>query len=246
MSRVAGILMPITSLPSPYGIGTIGKEAREFADFLSQAGQSIWQILPAGPTSYGDSPYQSFSTYAGNPYLIDLDTLVEEELISKEQLDAIDWGESPEEVDYEKIYNNRFVVLRKAYETYIEDYELDVFEEFKKDNKHWLDDYALYMAVKKFFDMKSWTEWPDEAIKMRKPAAIRKYKRKLSDDIDFWKWIQFKFYEQWYEFREYVNDLGIEILGDMPIYVAMDSADTWANPDVFWLDEENEPVCVAG
>ena len=135
MARVAGILMPITSLPTPYGIGTIGKEAREFADFLSEAGQKIWQILPAGPTSYGDSPYQSFSTYAGNPYLIDLDTLVEEELISKEQLDAIDWGESPNEVDYEKIYNNRFMVLRKAYGVYIEDYELDVFDEFKKDNK---------------------------------------------------------------------------------------------------------------
>lgn len=178
MARVAGILMPITSLPSPYGIGTIGKEAREFADFLAKAGQSIWQILPAGPTSYGDSPYQSFSTYAGNPYLIDLDTLVEEELISKEQLDAIDWGESPYEVDYEKIYNNRFMVLRKAYGVYIEDYELDVFDEFKKDNKHWLDDYALYMAVKRSFDMKAWTEWPDEAIKMRKPAALRKYKKK--------------------------------------------------------------------
>ncbi len=246
MARVAGILMPITSLPSPYGIGTIGKEAREFADFLSEAGQKIWQILPAGPTSYGDSPYQSFSTYAGNPYLIDLDTLVEEELISKEQLDAIDWGDNPNEVDYEKIYNNRFVVLKKAYDTYIEDYELDVFEEFKKDNAHWLDDYALYMAVKKSFDMVAWPEWPDEAIKMRRPAAIRKYKKKLEDDIDFWKWIQFKFYEQWYEFREYVNDLGIKILGDMPIYVAMDSADTWANPDVFWLDEDNMPVCVAG
>ena len=246
MARVAGILMPITSLPSPYGIGTIGKEARAFADFLSEAGQKIWQILPAGPTSYGDSPYQSFSTYAGNPYMIDLDTLVEEELISKEQLDAIDWGDNPNEVDYEKIYNNRFVVLKKAYDAYIEDYELDVFEEFKKDNAHWLDDYALYMAVKKSFDMSAWPEWPDEAIKMRRPAAIRKYKKNLAEDIDFWKWIQFKFYEQWYEFREYVNDLGIQILGDMPIYVAMDSADTWANPDVFWLDKDNMPVCVAG
>ncbi|MCR5652860.1 MAG: 4-alpha-glucanotransferase [Ruminococcus sp.] len=246
MARVAGILMPITSLPSPYGIGTIGKQAREFADFLSEAGQKIWQILPAGPTSYGDSPYQSFSTYAGNPYMIDLDMLVEEELISQEQLDVIDWGDNPNEVDYEKIYNNRFVVLKKAYDTYVEEYELDVFEEFKEDNAHWLDDYALYMAVKKSFDMKAWTEWPDEAIKMRKPAAIRRYKKKLADDIDFWKWIQFKFYEQWYDFREYVNDLGIRILGDMPIYVAMDSADTWANPDVFWLDETNTPVCVAG
>ena len=246
MPRVAGVLMPITSLPSPYGIGTIGKEAREFAEFLANAGQSIWQILPAGPTSYGDSPYQSFSTYAGNPYLIDLDTLVEEEIISQEQLDAIDWGYSPKEIDYEKIYNNRFVVLQKAYENYINDYELDVFEEFKEENAHWLDDYALYMAVKKSFDMKAWTQWDDEDIKLRKPAAIKKYTKKFAKDIDFWKWVQFKFYEQWYDFREYVNGLGIQILGDMPIYVAMDSADTWANPEVFWLDENNEPVCVAG
>lgn len=246
MARVAGILMPITSLPSPYGIGTIGKEARKFADFLAQAGQKIWQILPAGPTSYGDSPYQSFSTYAGNPYMIDLDTLVEEELITKEQLDAIDWGCCATEIDYEKIYNNRFMVLEKAYKAYVQDYELDVFEEFKEENAHWLDDYALYMAVKKSFDMRAWTEWDDEDIKLRKPAAIKKYTKKFADDIDFWKWVQFKFYEQWYDFREYVNELGIQILGDMPIYVAMDSADTWANPEVFWLDKENAPVCVAG
>lgn len=246
MARVAGILMPITSLPSPYGIGTIGKEAREFADFLAKAGQTVWQILPAGPTSYGDSPYQSFSTYAGNPYMIDLDTLVEEELLTKEQLDAIDWGYSNTEIDYEKIYNNRFVVLEKAYKVYVQDYELDVFEEFKEENAHWLDDYALYMAVKKSFGMRAWTEWDDEDIKLRKAAAIKKYTKKYAEDIDFWKWVQFKFYEQWYDFREYVNELGIQILGDMPIYVAMDSADTWANPEVFWLDKENAPVCVAG
>lgn len=246
MARVAGILMPITSLPSPYGIGTIGKEAREFADFLAEAGQKIWQILPAGPTSYGDSPYQSFSTYAGNPYMIDLDTLVEEELLDKAQLDAIDWGYSNTEIDYEKIYNNRFTVLRKAYEVYVQDYELDVFEEFKNENAYWLDDYALYMAVKKGFDMTAWNQWPDEDIKMRKATAIKKYTKKYAEDIDFWKWVQFKFYEQWFDFREYVNNLGIQILGDMPIYVAMDSADTWANPEVFWLDKENAPVCVAG
>lgn len=246
MARAAGILMPITSLPSPYGIGTIGKEAREFADFLSAAGQKIWQILPVGPTSYGDSPYQSFSTYAGNPYMIDLDTLVEEELLDKEQLEIIDWGDDESEVDYEKIYNNRFAVLKRAYKAYIRDYDLSVFEEFKEDNAYWLDDYALYMAVKKSFDMCSWTQWPDEDIKMRKPSAIKKYTKKYAGEIDFWKWVQFKFYEQWYDFRDYVNSLGIQILGDMPIYVAMDSADTWANPEVFWLDEDNEPVCVAG
>ena len=181
MARVAGILMPITSLPSPYGIGTIGKEAREFADFLAEAGQKIWQILPAGPTSYGDSPYQSFSTYAGNPYMIDLDTLVEEELLDKAQLDAIDWGYSNTEIDYEKIYNNRFTVLRKAYEVYVQDYELDVFEEFKNENAYWLDDYALYMAVKKGFDMTAWNQWPDEDIKMRKATAIKKYTKKIAE-----------------------------------------------------------------
>lgn len=244
MSRAAGILMPITSLPSPYGIGTIGKEAREFADFLKASGQKIWQILPVGPTSYGDSPYQSFSTYAGNPYMIDLDTLCEEGLLSKSDLER-DWGADAGKVDYEKIYNNRFEVLRIAYNNFKEK-DQTAFRSFCRKNCTWLKNYALYMAVKSSFNMVAWTQWPDEEIRKRDEKAVAKYERKYRDDVNFWKFLQFKFYEQWEAFRAYVNSLGIKIMGDMPIYVAMDSADTWANPDVFWLTEDREPVCVAG
>lgn len=244
MSRAAGILMPITSLPSPYGIGTIGKEAREFADFLKASGQKIWQILPVGPTSYGDSPYQSFSTYAGNPYMIDLDTLCDEGLLTKSDLER-DWGADSEKVDYEKIYNNRFEVLRIAYNNFKEK-DQTAFRSFCRKNCTWLKNYALYMAVKSSFNMTAWTQWPDEEIRKRDEKAVAKYERKYRDDVNFWKFLQFKFYEQWEAFRAYVNSLGIKIMGDMPIYVAMDSADTWANPDVFWLTEEREPVCVAG
>ncbi len=245
MARVSGVLMPITSLPSPYGIGTIGKEARKFADFLKAAGQTIWQILPVGPTSYGDSPYQSFSTYAGNPYMIDLDTLVKEGLLTKAQIKKFFWGDNDEEIDYGAIYESRFKVLKIAYSKFKEG-DQKAFNSFKRKNAKWIKDYALYMAVKLHFGNKAWPEWEDESIRVREEKAIRRYTRKFKEEIDFWKWVQFKFYEQWEDFRAYVNGKGIKILGDMPIYVAMDSADTWANPDVFWLDEERKPVCVAG
>ncbi len=249
MARSAGVLLSITSLPSPYGIGTIGKEARKFADFLKKSGQTVWQILPVGPTSYGDSPYQSFSTYAGNPYLIDLDTLIEEGLITKELVDSCDWCWSEQVVDYERIYNSRFKVLRAAYETFkakdSKSREKRKYRSFVRKNSTWLKNYALYMAVKSSFDMVSWTEWPED-IKMREVAAVRRYERKLRDDVNFWKFLQFKFYEQWESFRAYVNGLGIKILGDMPIYVAMDSADTWANPELFQLYDDGDPIAVAG
>ena len=244
MARSAGVLLSITSLPSPYGIGTIGKEAREFADFLKKAGQSVWQILPVGPTSYGDSPYQSFSTYAGNPYLIDLDTLCEEGLVTKAQIEGFDWGSNDGEVDYEKIYNSRFKVLRIAFENF-KTRDQKKYRSFVRRNNKWLKNYALYMAVKSSFNMVSWTEWPDD-IKMREETAVRRYERKLRNDINFWKFVQFKFYEQWESFRAYVNGLGIKILGDMPIYVAMDSADTWANPELFQLYDDGDPIAVAG
>ncbi len=244
MARSAGVLLSITSLPSPYGIGTIGKEARKFADYLKESGQTIWQILPVGPTSYGDSPYQSFSTYAGNPYLIDLDTLVEEDLVTKEELDSRDWGDNPQQVDYEKIYNNRFAVLRIAHENFRKK-DQKKFRVFTRKNSKWLKNYALYMAVKNSFDMKSWTEWPED-IKMREPEALARYERRLRKEISFWKFVQFKFYEQWESFRAYVNGLGIKIMGDMPIYVAMDSADTWANPEIFQLYDDGDPIAVAG
>ena len=185
MARCAGILLPITSLPSPYGIGTLGKEAYKFADFLQTAGQKIWQLLPLGPTSYGDSPYQSFSIYAGNPYMIDLDKLIEDGLLSQDDVKDRDWGSNREEVDYEKIYNARFDVLYIAYENFCKQGDFEGLEQFIEENKAWIDDYALYMAVKKSFGMKSWTEWPDEDIKMRKSKAIAEYTKKFSDDIRY-------------------------------------------------------------
>ena len=245
MPRSAGILMPITSLPSPYGIGTMGKAAYEFIDFLKASGQTYWQLLPVGPTSYGDSPYQSFSTYAGNPYMIDLDLLCEDGLLTREELKKIDWGSNAQYIDYERIYNVRFDVLRQAYEAFKQKNQQE-FWDFMRDENSWLTDYALYMSVKKFFDDKAWTEWPDPLIKYRNPDTIDYYLRLLYEDVMFWKWTQFMFYKQWAELKEYANDNGIKLFGDMPIYVAMDSADTWANPDVFWLDDERRPVCVAG
>ncbi len=245
MARSSGILLSITSLPSPYGIGTLGKDAYEFVDFLKSAGQKYWQLLPVGPTSYGDSPYQSFSTYAGNPYMIDLDMLCEDNLLIKEELKDIDFGTNSQYVDYEKIYNERFKVLRTAYDRYKEGNQQE-FWDFCRDEDSWLTSYALYMAVKKYFDDKAWSEWPDPLIKYRNPDTIEYYHKLLYEDVMFWKFTQYLFYKQWNELKKYANDSGILLFGDMPIYVAMDSADTWANPDVFWLDDERKPVCVAG
>ena len=246
MQRFSGILMPISALPSPYGIGTIGEAARKFADFLKSAGQKYWQILPIGPTSYGDSPYQSFSSYAGNPYFIDLDILCAEKLLSKKDLRNIDFG-CDNKIDYEKLYNNRFKVLRIAYNNFLTKVKDKIpFEEFCSKNSKWLDNYSLYMSVKAYFGMKSWTEWEDDEIRLHKPQAIKKYLKLLSDEVNYWKFVQFKFYEQWQAFKEYVNNLGILIIGDMPIYVAMDSADTWASPEVFQLDKDGTPTAVAG
>ncbi len=244
MDRSSGILLHISSLPSPYGIGTLGKAAYEFADFLHAAGQKYWQLLPLGPTSYGDSPYQSFSTFAGNPYFIDLDLLAEDGLLDREELAAINWGTEPRYVDYGKIYESRFAVLRKAFEKgYPRDRE--AVDTFRKENR-WLPNYALYMAVKRRFDMKCWLDWPDEAIRLRKPEAVARYARELQEDVDFFSYLQFLFYKQWIALREYIHSLGIRIIGDLPIYVAMDSADLWAEPEFFQLGEDHVPTEVSG
>lgn len=245
MARSAGILMPITALPSPYGIGTLGKAAYDFVDFLKASGQKYWQLLPVGPTSYGDSPYQSFSTYAGNPYMIDLDMLCDEGLLVRDDLKKIDWGNNSQYIDYEKVYNERFKVLRQAYENF-KSHDQQEYWNFMRDEDSWLTNYALYMSVKKLFDDKAWTEWPDAWIKFRNPDTINHYLNYLNEDVMFWKFTQFLFFKQWRELKKYANDNGVLLFGDMPIYVAMDSADTWANPEVFWLDSERNPVCVAG
>ena len=237
--------MSISSLPSPYGIGTLGKEAYEFVDFLALAGQSWWQMLPVGPTSYGDSPYQSFSSFAGNPYFVDLDTLKEDGLLTQDEIDAMDWGGDPGCVDYEKIYNSRFILLQKATERGWERDEKQVAA-FVEENKGWLPDYALFMAVKKHFGMQAWTQWPEEDIRLRKAQAVERYRVELEKDVRLFTYIQYHFFFQWNKLRDYAHKKGIGIIGDMPIYVAMDSADVWAEPESFQLDEENKPVEVSG
>ena len=245
MNRSSGILLPISSLPSPYGIGTFGAAAYAFADFLQEAGQKYWQLLPLGPTSYGDSPYQSFSTFAGNPYFVDLDLLIEDGLLLAEEVEACDWGEDPRHVDYGKIYESRFAILAKAKARgYARDYE-DV-QALCQENEQWLDNYALYMACKKHFGMKAWSEWEDKDIRMHRPEAVEKYRRDLQEDMELFIYIQYLFFKQWNALRAYINDLGIEIIGDLPIYVSMDSADVWADPEYFVLNEERLPLAVAG
>lgn len=244
LQRGAGLLLPISSLPSPYGIGTLGDEAYKFVDFLVDAGQSYWQVLPVGPTSYGDSPYQSFSAFAGNPYFIDLDYLVEEGLITKKDIKQYSWVSNVEYVEYAMIYQSRFKVLRTAFEN-SDHIGTEEYNEFLEDSKYWLDDYSLYMAVKFHFDNVEWQQW-DEDIKLRKPEALERYREELKDDIEFWKFCQFKFFEQWNDLRTYANESGIKMIGDIPIYVAMDSADVWAHKELFELDEDVKPINVAG
>ncbi len=245
--RTSGILMPVSSLPGSYGIGCFSKEAYRFIDILKEAGQSRWQILPLGPTGYGDSPYQSFSAFAGNPYFIDLESLIEEGLLTEEECNKADFGDDDLEIDYEKIYYARFDVLRLAYERAKENglQTSEMFQTFVKQEQEWLDDYALYMAVKNHFGGVSWEQW-DEDIRLRKPEAVRHYSKMLQDEIGFYQYQQFLFSVQWTALKSYANENGVQIIGDIPIYVAFDSADTWAGPEMFQLDEENLPMGVAG
>lgn len=244
LSRGAGILLPISSLPSPYGIGTFGKAAYEFVDSLKRAGQIYWQVLPIGPTSYGDSPYQSFSTFAGNPYFIDLDMLVEEGLIDRTAIDSIDWGQLEYDIDYSKMYDNRYAILRKAFFKSQERNTCE-YKEFLRKNRYWLDDYSLFMACKDYFGQKEWSEWEND-IKTRKPEAMNYYRAFLKEKVEFWQYVQYKFFEQWKKLREYAHENGIKIIGDIPIYVAFDSSDVWSDTLQYQLDEELKPIDVAG
>ena len=242
--RKSGILLPVSSLPSKYGIGCFSKEAYKFIDRLKEAGQAYWQILPLGPTSYGDSPYQSFSTFAGNPYFIDPEDLVARGYVTAEQCNAYDFGTDIHSVDYGKIYKSRFRLLKEAFDnSHIE--EDARFQEFVQKNAYWLEDYALYMAVKDGFRGICWAAWEDD-IKLRTPAAMDKYRRKYAKEIAFYQFQQYLFQVQWEKVKTYANDNGIKIIGDIPIYVAFDSADTWANPVLFQFDEDNQPKAVAG
>ena len=245
LKRSSGILMPIFSLPSPYGIGTLGKAARDFVDFLAAAGQSWWQILPVGPTSYGDSPYQSPSSYAGNPYFIDLDLLKEDGLLTQAEIDSVNWGDDPAKVDYSLLYQNRYPLLKKAMQRGWER-DSQAINAFVAENAGWLPDYALFMALKKHFQMASWLSWPDENARLRKEETLNKYRSLLDTDIRLYTYIQYLFFKQWNSLRDYAHSKGVGIIGDLPIYVALDSADVWASPESFQLDEAGFPTDVAG
>lgn len=244
MDRSSGILMAMSSLPSNYGIGTMGKSAYKFVDFLRDSGQRYWQLLPLCPTSYGDSPYSSFSTFAGNPYLIDFDLLVKDKLLKKAEFSGIDWGDDASRVDYGKIYQHRFDVLRIAFGRGRKKYAAEL-EEFRRANA-WVENYALFVALKAHFGMISWTEWPEDDIRRHEAEAVEKYRAELADEIDFHVFMQFTFFRQWNELRDYAHAQGIEFIGDLPIYVAFDSADVWSESRFFQLDEDNVPTEVAG
>jgi len=244
MERTAGILLPVTSLPSKYGIGCFSKSAYDFVDWLKAAGQSYWQILPLGPTSYGDSPYQSFSTFAGNPYFISLEALIEEGVLTEKECDGADFGSCPNDIHYEKLYKNRYPLLRKAYERSKISENPDYLR-FIEENNWWLSDYALFMAVKDRFEGVPWNQWAED-IRLRWGNAMDYYREELYFEIEFQQYMQFKFYEQWNALKAYANENGIRLIGDIPIYVAMDSADTWAHPELFQLDETLTPSAVAG
>lgn len=241
--RKSGILMHISSLPSDYGIGKLGKEAYDFADFLEKSGVSVWQILPISPTSYGDSPYQSFSVHAGNPYFIDFETLEKDGLLEKSEYSNVNWGCDPLRVDYEKIYYNVFPVLRKAYERF--DKKNSNYKKFLKEKSDWIYDYALFMALKDAHGGKPWQEW-EKPISMFEEKAVADAREEYADDIGFYCVIQYWFYSQWTKLKSYCNEKGISIVGDIPIYVAYDSVDVWTSPELFCLDEERIPTDVAG
>ncbi|MGE4275592.1 MAG: 4-alpha-glucanotransferase [Lawsonibacter sp.] len=242
--RKAGVLMPIFSLPSPYGMGTLGAAAREFIDFLARSGQSCWQILPIGPTSFGDSPYQSFSTFAGNPYFIDLDELAAQGLLEPEEYRGLSWGEDPAAVDYESLFTARYPVLRLACTRLLRGTHPEV-DRFCQAQGDWLEDYALFMAMKAAYGGAAWLEWP-EGARLRREEELERARTELAGEIMFWKGVQYLFFRQWKALKQYANGKGISILGDLPIYVAVDSADAWANPDQFQLDRTGRPTEVAG
>jgi len=239
--RESGILMHITSLPNPYGIGTLGKCSYNFVDFLKESGQAYWQILPLSPTGFGDSPYQSFSTFAGNHYLIDLDMLIEQGLLTKEEVESVCWTKDEGRVDYGCMYENRARMLRRAFDRFEPD---EAFFRFIEENDSWLNDFALFMALKSSFSG-DWLSWSEDIL-MRRADALERAKNEFGENIRFYQFLQYVFFEQWHKLIDYAHSKGIRIIGDVPIYVPLDSADVWANPELFQLDENRRPKQVAG
>lgn len=245
--RESGVLLHIASLPNKYGIGTMGAEAYRFVDWLKSAGQSLWQILPLSQTSYGDSPYQSFSIFAGNPYFISLEALEEEGLLEHGEYADIKWGDSARYIDYATLYENFYKIMRIAFGRFLKGKSGNVsakYKAFVAENK-WLEDYTLFMALKDAHGGKSWCEWEDP-IRLREEKAVASARKKYAEDMEFYAFLQFKFFEQWYKLKEYANAAGIRIIGDIPIYCALDSADVWREPELFQLDENRVPTVVAG
>lgn len=242
-TRGAGILLPVTSLPSDYGIGTLGNAAYSFVDLLVDLKQKYWQVLPLGPTSFGDSPYQSVSAFAGNPYLIDLGMLVQEGLLSREEVKSYNWGGEEDDIDYTVIFENRFRVLRQAFEQF--DQKDKEFKRFCEENEEWLSDYSFFMAVKTFSGNKEWLSW-EPGLKNREPAIMKEYEIILKEQIVFWKFCQFEFFSQWSRLKKYANARGIQIIGDISLYAALDSADVWAHREEFQLKNDGTPEAVAG
>lgn len=241
--RASGILLHISSLPSPHGIGTLGQAAYRFVDFLVRAGQTYWQILPIGPTGVGDSPYQSCSAFAGNPYLIDLDDLISRGLLTEDEVCGVFWGENAEKVDFGALYAGRFAVLEKAYRRGLEQ-ERAAFATFRT-AQPWVEDYGLYMALKRKFGLLPWYQWPKAAAR-RQADALDRYREELADDISFYAFVQYLFYDQWARLHAYAKERGVKIIGDIPIYVPIDSADVWLSPELFQLDRNLTPKAVAG
>ena len=244
--RQSGVLMHISSLPGKYGIGSFGQSAYDFVDFLVRTKQRYWQILPLGTTSYGDSPYQSFSAFAGNTYFIDFDILIEEGLLDEADVKGADFGDDPRKVDYAKIFDARRPIMEKAVARFLKADDLSDYESFVEQNAAWLEVFAEYMAIKEHFDNLAWTEWPDEAIRRRDAASLASYREKLADKLTYHRVTQYLFFKQWLRLKAYANEHHIEIVGDMPIYVAADSADVWAQPHFFKTDAVGKPTCVAG
>ncbi|MBR5252090.1 MAG: 4-alpha-glucanotransferase [Oscillospiraceae bacterium] len=243
-TRQAGVLLPVFSLPSKYGIGTFGKEAYDFIDKLKMGKQSYWQVLPHGPTGFGDSPYQPYSTFAGNAYFIDLEMLIEEGLLAAYEVEECDWGSDPASVDYDAIAKSRFKMLRLAYSRDDRYADSDEYKKFTAHNAYWLEDYALYMALRDEKG-KSWLEW-DKAEKLKEEKAMAQAKVRLADDIEFYRYVQYLFFSQWAKLKAYANKNGIELIGDIPIYLSLDSADVWSNRHLFDLKKDGHPKEVAG
>ena len=241
--RQSGILMPIFSLPSPYGIGTMGKEAFEFVDFLNKSGQRLWQILPIGPTGFGDSPYQSASTFAGNPYFLDIDALIQSNLLTQNEVKSFDFGNDHEKIDYAKIFS-RYKLYRLMTPRFFENTP-DDYEAFCEKNAFWLEDYALFCAIKDENEGRAFSQWEDD-LRLRNEKAISQAKVRLEKDMDFYKMLQYIFFKQYKTLKTYATEHGVKIIGDIPIYVSPDSADLWANPKQFLIDKDLNLKEVAG